>query len=107
MLGDYQKALAFYKEVFGPPGYIEGENTNGWQLGNSWITLFPANEGTPSNVDPHILMESPEEVDRLTRAFIQAGATAEEPSDELMYYPVRFSHVTDPFGTQFLILAKL
>lgn len=105
-LQDYQAALDFYTEVLGQPAYVEGEFTHGWQLGNAWLTLFPAQEGKPSSVEVHLKMAAPGDVDKLHAAFLAAGAEGPEPSDELMYEPLRFAMVTDPFGTQFLIVAK-
>jgi len=40
-------------------------------------------------------------------AFIAAGAAGPHPSDQLMYVPVRVCPVTDPFGTELLIIATL
>ena len=52
-------------------------------------------------------MQSPAEADRLHAAFIAAGATGPAPSDQLMYEPVRFCPVIDPFGTEILVYAPL
>ena len=40
-------------------------------------------------------------------AFVAAGAEADPPSDQLMYEPMRFCPVRDPFGTIILIYAPL
>ena len=48
---DYQSALAFYKQVLGPPNYVEGKNTHGWEIGQTWLTLFPSEVGNPKNVE--------------------------------------------------------
>jgi len=55
----------------------------------------------------NIVMQSPAEADRLQAAFIEAGGVGEAPSDELMYEPVRFCAVQDPFGTNILIICPL
>lgn len=102
---DYEAAVAYYTEVLGPPNYVEGEATRGWQIGSSLLTLLAGGDGHPRNVEIGILMDSPEEADRLQRAFIEAGGTGPEPTDELMYAPIRFCPVTDPFGTSLLVFA--
>ena len=103
----YEEALAFYSRVLGPPAYVEGDNTRGWLVGGSWLTLFPAQEGNPSNAEITLVMDSPAEAERLQRAFIDAGGTGEEPFDDLMYEPLRLCPVGDPFGTAFLIVARV
>jgi catechol 2,3-dioxygenase-like lactoylglutathione lyase family enzyme len=103
---DYEAAVAFYQEVLGQPAYAEGAGTRGWQIGDSWLTLFPAGDGGPRNTEIGLLMETPAEADRLQAAFIAAGATGPEPSDQLMYEPIRSCPVTDPFGTRLLIYAR-
>ena len=104
---DYEAAIAYYTTVLGPPAYVEGESTQGWQIGTSWLTLFPSESGNPDNVEVHILMATPAEADRLHGAFIAAGGTGEPPSDQLMYEPIRYCAVRDPFGTNLLIVARL
>jgi catechol 2,3-dioxygenase-like lactoylglutathione lyase family enzyme len=104
---DYQEALAFYKKVLGPPAYIEGENTHGWPIGSTWLTLFPSKKGNPENVEAPFFVETPEEVDRLYEAFIAAGAQGEPPVDTLMYRPVRTALLKDPFGVALLIACWL
>lgn len=104
---EFKKVVSYYQQVLGPPAYSEGEFTRGWQLGNTWLTLLKGRRGSPSNLEVSIVMESPEEAERLQSAFLAAGGTGPEPSDQLMYYPVRSCPVTDPFGTEFLIYALL
>jgi len=104
---DYDAAIEFYTEVLGPPNYVEGDATNGWQIGSSLLTLFAGGDGHPTNVEIGLLMASPEEAEHLHRAFIQAGGTGADPTDELMYAPIRYCPVTDPFGTDFMIFAWL
>ncbi|MEK6221754.1 MAG: hypothetical protein N2D54_05860 [Chloroflexota bacterium] len=104
---DYPKALAYYTELLGPPAYVEGDNTRGWELGNTWLTLFPAEKDSPKNAELTLVMKTPAEVDRLHAAFILAGGEGPQPSDELIYRPVRMGFVTDPFGAGFLIIANL
>lgn len=104
---DYEAAVAYYSEVLGPPAYIEGAGTRGWRLGNTWLTLLKGKSGHPSNVELNIVMETPEEAERLQAAFLKAGGSGEPPSDQLMYEPVRFCPVQDPFGTDVLIICPL
>lgn len=104
---EYERALAFYEAVLGPPAYVEGEWTRGWRIGNDWLTLFPARAGGPSNMDLTIELATAEDVGRLCDAFIAAGATGEPPSDQLMYEPVRYASVTDPFGTVIVMIYRM
>ena len=104
---DYESAVNYYSEVLGEPAYVEGQGTRGWQLGNTWLTLLKGKNGSPQNMELNIVMQSPGEADRLHAAFISAGGVGEEPSDELMYEPVRFCSVRDPFGTNILIISPL
>lgn len=106
-IGAYEEALAFYEAVLGPPAYVEGRGTRGWQIGNDWLTLFRANEGGPANMDMTIAVATAADVARLYQAFIDAGATGEPPSDQLMYAPVRYAQVNDPFGTVIVIISPL
>ena len=103
----YQAAVDYYTRVLGPPVYVEGEFTRGWLLGNIWLTLFPAKTGNPTNAELHLNMETPAEAERLQAAFIAAGGSGEPPIDTLMYEPLRFCAVQDPFGTQILIVSRL
>lgn len=104
---DYQAALDYYTAVLGPPAYVEGPYTRGWRLGNSWLTLFPSKGGNPRNVELTINMPTPEDAECLQRAFIEAGGTGQPPSDQLMYEPVRYCAVVDPFGTEIIIISRL
>lgn len=104
---DYKEAVQYYEQVFGPPAYVEGEWTRGWRIGNSWLTLFPSKEGNPKNAEVTLVMKTLEEAERLQTAFIKAGGTGDDPSDEFMYEPIRFCPAQDPFGTNFLIVCPL
>ena len=104
---EYAQALAFFRQVFGEPAYVEGEFTHGWQLGRSWLTVFPAKEGSPTNLEVPIYLQTPQEVNRLYAAFTAAGAQGEPPSNTLMYTPVHMTVVTDPFGVQFTLVAEI
>ena len=104
---DYQAAVEYYTQIFGPPGYVEGENTRGWQVGDTWLTLFPAKDGGPKNVEINLVMKTPQEAERLQQAFMAAGGRGASPSDELMYIPIRYCPVTDPFGTSILIYSPM
>ncbi len=105
--GDYDGAVNFYSNVLGPPAYVEGDDTRGWELGDSWLTLLRGKAGAPTNSEIIIRMQSVEEANRLHAAFLAAGATGEPPSDQLMYRPVRFCPVTDPFGGGLVLIAPL
>ena len=104
---DYPAAVEFYSEVLGEPAYAEGGGTRGWRLGATWLTLLAGGEGAPRNVEVPIVTSTPAEAERLQAAFVDAGATGSHPEDQLMYEPVRVCPVTDPFGTQLLIYARL
>lgn len=104
---DYEAAVTYYTRVLGEPAYVEGTGTRGWQLGNTWLTLLKGKVGNPQNIEINIVMQTPAEADRLQAEFIAAGGKGEEPSDELMYEPVRFCSVQDPFGTHILIISPL
>ncbi|MCB8953671.1 MAG: hypothetical protein H6650_16825 [Ardenticatenales bacterium] len=43
----------------------------------------------------------------LQTAFFAAGGAGIAPSDQLMYEPIRACPVTDPFGTNILIISPL
>ncbi len=104
---DYEEAVDFYTRVLGPPAYVEGQGTRGWRLGNTWLTLLQGKSGNPKNLELNIIMQTPQEADRLQAAFIEAGGVGEPPTDQLMYEPVRFCPVVDPFGTNILIISSL
>jgi catechol 2,3-dioxygenase-like lactoylglutathione lyase family enzyme len=106
-VGDLEAAVAYYRAVFGEPAYVEGDTTNGWRLGDSWLTVFPARDGGSRNTEIQILVDTPSEAERLQAAFIAAGGSGSEPSDQLMYEPIRSCPVTDPFGTDILVYARL
>lgn len=103
-LRDFNKAVAFYSAVFGPPDADE-ETIKGWRLGDTWLTLFPAIGNTsvldrnPRNAEFAIQVESPAQVDALYETLLRAGATScMKPEDTEMYEPMRFCCVDDPVG---------
>ena len=104
---DYHAAVAFYEQVLGPPAYLEDQGTRGWRIGEGWLTLLWGKSGNPTNVEITFRVATPEEAEALHRAFIEAGGEGPAPSDELMYEPVRFCAVTDPFGVGLLIISPL
>lgn len=104
---DFDEATRYYQQVLGPPAYVEGEGTKGWQIGSGWLTLLKAKSGAPRNVEVTFQMETPQEAERLQRVFIEAGGQGPAPSDQLMYWPVRYCPVRDPFGTELLIISRL
>lgn len=103
----YASVVAYYQQVLGPPAYVEGEGTRGWQIGSGWLTLLQGKSGSPSNVEITFRMETPQEAERLQKAFIDAGGTGPAPSDQLMYEPTRSCPMRDPFGTDLLIISPL
>ena len=104
---DYPAALAFFRFVFGEPGYVEGEYTHGWRVGDTWLTVFPSKKGAPQNVEVMLYLAFPEDVDRLYTAMLKAGAQGEPPVDTLMYTRVRMAVVQDPFGGTFSIVCEM
>jgi catechol 2,3-dioxygenase-like lactoylglutathione lyase family enzyme len=102
---DYTAAVDYYQRVLGPPAYVEGQGTRGWQIGGTWLTLLQGGTGSPQNVEVLIVMQTPAEAERLQAALIAAGGSGTAPADQLMYAPVRSCSVVDPFGTQILITA--
>lgn len=104
---DFEKAVAFYEQILGPAGYQEGQDTRGWKIGNGWLTFLKGQKGNPTNVELTFELATPAEAEAMQRAFLQAGASGPEPSDQLMYAPVRLCPVVDPFGVDVLIFARL
>jgi hypothetical protein len=104
---NYSAAGQYYSQVLGPPAYVEGEFTRGWPVGPGWLTLFKAASGNPVNAGVTFHMDSAEHAEALQQAFIEAGGEGPPPSDELMYEPVRFCLVNDPFGTELLIVSRI
>ena len=100
---DYDQATQYYERVLGPPAYVEGSGTKGWRVGDTWLTLLKGENGNPQNVEIAIVMHSPQEAERLQRAFAAEGGSASPPADGLMYEPIRMCPVKDPFGTLILI----
>jgi hypothetical protein len=97
---EYESAVAYYSNVLGPPAYVEGKNTKAWLVGNVWLTLFPSGSGGPQNTEIHFLMRTSADAERLQQAFISAGGSGESPSDQLMFEPIRYCPLQDPFGTR-------
>lgn len=104
---EFDAAVGYYQQVLGPPAYVEGEGTRGWSIGSGWLTLLRGKSGAPQNVEVTFRLETPEEAERLQRAFIEAGGEGPAPSDQLMYEPIRSCPVRDPFGTELLIISPL
>jgi len=104
---EYEAAVEYYRQVLGPPAYLEGEGTRGWPIGAGWLTLLRGQSGSPKNVEVTFQVENPVEAERLQQAFIEAGGEGPAPSDQLMYEPIRSCPVRDPFGTELLITSPL
>ena len=103
----YDAAIDYYTRVLGPPAYVEDVGTKGWCVGNTWLTLLQGQNGTPQNVELQIVTATPQEAERMHAAFLDAGGTGEPPSDQLMYEPIRYCPLRDPFGTDILIYSPL
>jgi len=104
---DFYSAVAYYQQVLGPPAYIEGPGTTGWQIGSGWLTLLQGKSGNPRNVEFTLQVETPQEAGNLQQAFIAAGGQGPAPSDVLMYEPIRACPVRDPFGTDIMIISPI
>jgi hypothetical protein len=98
---NFDLAVAYYHQVLGPPAYVEGKGTRGWQIGNGWLTLLEGKSGNPRNVEVTLQMETPEDAEKLHRAFLEAGGKGPAPSDELMYEPIRSCPVRDRLERRF------
>lgn len=103
----FEAAVAYYQQVLGPPAYAEGDDTRGWRIGSHWLTLLRGTSGSPGNIEVILQMATPEETERLQRAFIEAGGEGEPPEEVLMYEPIRSCSVRDPFGTGILLICPL
>ena len=104
---DFQAAAAYYTKVLGPAAYVEGAGTLGWPIGSGWLTLLQGKSGNPTNVEVTFQVDTPNEADRLQEAFIAAGGTGPAPSDGLMYVPIRYCPVKDPFGATLLVISVI
>jgi uncharacterized glyoxalase superfamily protein PhnB/predicted nucleotidyltransferase len=111
---DFREAIAFYSQVFGPPESVDAQGEiYGWHMGSTWLTVFPGKAGTfqdgnPRNTEFAIQVSAVEEVDRLHRALIGAGAkNYMPPEDTKMYEPMRFCCVDDPFGVRIDVYCPL
>ena len=111
-LKDFEAAVDFYTRILGPPE-TDQETIKGWQIGDTWLTLFPAGafhrkEVNPRNCEIALQVESPDQVDSLYRTLVEAGAeSCWEPEDTEMYVPMRFSCVDDPFGIRIDVYCPL
>lgn len=104
---DHQAAIEFYTRIFGEPQLNHnGGAIIGWELGNTWLTVFHAKEGTdpsrnPCNAEFAIHVGSDVEVDRLYNDLMAADCSSVwMPEDTEMYEPMRFAAVDDPLGVR-------
>lgn len=104
---EYETAVEYYRQVLGSPAYIEGDSTRGWRLGRTWLTLLRGEDASPENVEVMLYMESPGDADLLQSAFEKAGGDVSVPVDTLMYEPVHICPAVDPFGTHWMIVARI
>lgn len=63
--------------------------------------------GEPRDVEITFQVETPAGAEELPAALAEAGGEGEQPSDELMYVPIRSCPVRDPFDTELLIASPL
>ena len=104
---DHAAVLAYYTQIFGP---LDREDLDdgvwGWQMGSTWLTIFPGKfgtnpEGNPQNIEFAIQVATPDEVNRLYHTFVAAGVKASQaPTDTVMYEPMRYAYVDDLFGVR-------
>ena len=111
---DFQEAITFYSQVFGPPEDAnESKTTYGWRRGATWLTVFRGTAGSKPNSNPRnaefaIQVSEAAEVDALHQMLIKAGAREYmSPKDTAMYEPMRFSCVDDPLGVRIDIYCPL
>ena len=104
---DYEAAVTYYSSVLGPPAYVEGSSTRGWPIGEGWLTLLRGKNGNPRNIEITFVMETTEQAEALQKAFVEAGGKGVPASDQLMFEPIRSCPVTDPCGTDLLIISPL
>jgi catechol 2,3-dioxygenase-like lactoylglutathione lyase family enzyme len=110
---DLPAAVDFYTRVLGAPEVLEDGKVHGWNLGNTWLTVFPSRgshygTGSPRCAEFALEVSSPEEVDQLLEALLAAGAKPGwDPEDTWMYERMRFAYVVDPFGTTVDIFCPL
>jgi hypothetical protein len=102
---DFDPAVAYYQKVLGPPAYLEGQGTRGWQIGSGWLTLLQGKSGNPRNLEITLQVATSPEAEKLQQAFIAAGGTGSAPADVYMYEPIHACPVRDPFGTEILIVS--
>ncbi len=111
---DFGAAVAFYSTVFGKPEYSEDDGRIlGWPMGQTYLTLMTSDQGperdkNPRNAEFAIQVAQPEEVDRLHQTLVEAGATDFwDARDTVMYVPMRYAVVDDPFGVRIDIYCPL
>ena len=102
---EFKAAVEYYIRVLGLPVYRERAGTRGWRIGNTWLTILRGRDGSPRNVEVSLVMKDAIEAERLQAAFIKAGGSGADPSDEFMYERVHLCPVKDPFGTEILIVS--
>lgn len=85
---DFDSALSYYQQVLGPPAYVEGPGTRGWQIGSGWLTLLQGKSGNPHNVEITLQVETPQEAGKLQGPSSQPAEKAQ---------PLRMYSCTSPF----------
>ena len=111
---DHAAALEYYASVFGPLDQVDLDlGVWGWKMGSTWLTVFPGSAGTDptgtmSNVEFAIQVATPDEVDRLYAAFMEAGVKGSlSPRTAVMYEEMRYCYVDDLFGVRIDIYCPL
>jgi len=109
-VNDFEAAVAFYSKAFGEPEYSEDrDRILGWKMGATYLTVMTADpDRNPCNAEFAIQVARPEEVDLLHRTLVEAGATGFwDARDTVMYQPMRYAVVDDPFGVRIDIYCPL
>ncbi len=111
---DFERAIAFYSRVFGPPKASAASGRHhGWQMGNSWLTVFDGAVGAsvaanPRNAEFALQVTTVAEVNALYDALIAAGGTAAmKPAGTEMYEPMYYGCLDDPFGLRIDVYCQL
>jgi hypothetical protein len=104
---DFKGAVAFFQHVLGPPVYVEGEGTRAWRIGEGWLTILKGTDGNPKNTELTLELNTPAEAEQLQVQMIEAGACGDPPTNQIMFVPVRYCPVKDPFGVEILVFSQL
>jgi predicted enzyme related to lactoylglutathione lyase len=110
---DFEEAVQFYSQLFGPPEVGQQSHANGWRMGATWLTLFRAKAGPTPGANPcgtefAVQVADPQDVDDLYRRMMELGAAeVMPPQNTEMYEPMRFACVDEPLGVRIDIYCRL